>query len=60
MVSDGWLELVSGSKGPAEENFLFDYANENVVGIESMMLPVNQYPSDNLPDDITVFIVTKE
>ena len=60
MVSDGWLELVSGNKGPADEDFLFEYVNEKDVGIDNMMLPVNQYPSDNLPDDITVFIVTKE
>jgi len=60
MVSDGWLELVSGKAGPAGEEFLFEYAKEKPIGIDNMMLPVKQYPSDNLPDDITVFIVKKE
>lgn len=60
MVSDGWLELISGKEGPAGEEFLFDYVSENTIGISNMMQPVTEYPKDNLPDDITVFIVTKE
>lgn len=60
MVSDGWLELVSGKSGPAGEDFLENYVTENNIAIDSMMLPVKQYPKDTLPDDITVFIVTKE
>ncbi|TQV82899.1 response regulator [Aliikangiella coralliicola] len=60
MVSDGWLELISGQSGPTGESFLLDYVKDNQISIPSFMRPVKQYPSDNMPDDITVFIVTKE
>ncbi|MCW8999651.1 MAG: response regulator [Kangiellaceae bacterium] len=60
MVSDGWLELVSGKSGPAGESFLYDYVMENSIDIATLMKPVKQYPNDTMPDDITVFIVQKE
>ncbi|WP_196138459.1 response regulator [Aliikangiella sp. G2MR2-5] len=60
MVSDGWLELVSEENGPAGEEFLVNYLHTNSITIDNLMKPVRQYPEDNLPDDITVFIITKE
>lgn len=60
MVSDGWLELISDQSVPPKESFLLSYVKENKVDIPSFMRPVKSYPKKNLPDDITVFIVTKE
>lgn len=60
MVSDGWLELLSEQKNPAGEAVLVDYVNEKGLTLESLMKPIGQYPKDTMPDDITVFIVTKE
>ncbi len=60
MVSDGWLELISDDDTPVEENYLIDYVKRNEISIESLIKPIQQYPKDNMPDDITVFIVSKE
>ncbi len=66
MVSDGWLELLSKDSIPAEETSLFEYVksssevNNREITVSSLMQPVKQYPKDNMPDDITIFIVSKE
>lgn len=60
MVSDGWLELISDGVKPAEESSLLEYVKENQISISSLMEPVKNYAKDNMPDDITIFIVTKE
>lgn len=59
MVSDGWLELISEGAEPTKESFFLDYVKNNPVNINALMQPVNKYPN-SMPDDITVFIVTKE
>jgi serine phosphatase RsbU (regulator of sigma subunit) len=59
MVSDGWLELLSTEQAPAQETSLLNYIESNQFSIGSMMQPVNEYSKGSMPDDITVFIVTK-
>ena len=60
MVSDGWLELISTDSKPTGESFLLNYVTENPINVPSLMRPVKQYPEETMPDDITVFIVSKE
>lgn len=60
MVSDGWLELLSTEQVPAKEESLLNYIKNNQFNIDSMMQPVKEYTQGNMPDDITVFIVTKK
>jgi len=60
MVSDGWLELISKDNKPTEESFLLEYIRDNPVNIPSLMRPVKQFPENKMPDDITIFIVSKE
>jgi phosphoserine phosphatase RsbU/P len=60
MVSDGWLELIAGEYRANGENFLLDYVTNNPIDIESLMRPIQQFSDQVLPDDVTVFIVSKE
>ncbi|MET1255340.1 response regulator [Aliikangiella maris] len=60
MVSDGWLELHSTNDSPAEESLLLDFVAKNPLDINSFMSPVKGYSKSNMPDDITIFIVSKE
>ncbi|MGX5174476.1 response regulator [Aliikangiella sp. IMCC44653] len=60
MVSDGWLELFAEYDTPVKESYLLEYVQSKPFGIESLIQPIKNYPKDNMPDDITIFIVSKE
>lgn len=60
MVSDGWLALLSQDTVPAEESALLERVKGGDVDVSAMMSPVKQRSRDNMTDDITVFIVSKD
>jgi len=60
LVSDGWLELFSTNDEPAQELFLMQYLEKNPLSIDILTEPVRQYPNNNTPDDITIFLITKQ
>ena len=60
MLSDGWLELVTEDAVPASESVLLSLLGSQPISMAAMTQPVIDYPRDNRPDDITIFIVSKE
>ncbi|MDH5432989.1 MAG: SpoIIE family protein phosphatase [Gammaproteobacteria bacterium] len=59
MVSDGWLDIISENFEVVEENFLTNYVKSNPLTMTSMLAPVKQCAKGLMPDDITVFIITR-
>lgn len=59
MVSDGWLDIIAGDSELIEESFLLDYAINNQITIASLLEPIKESLQENMPDDITIFTISR-
>jgi phosphoserine phosphatase RsbU/P len=60
MVSDGWLELFDTESERNKESLLINYVTDDEINMNYMLQPLKDYNSINVPDDITIFLISKK